>query len=207
MDEMDVDPSMPFASGSKQSLASAVASSHPEEPLVLLHSGVHALNEQMQEDSHTELWQTRIEAAGDDDSKWKKLLQSILIHLTGYLATTDLKDSVVTSMNKPSAITFVERLDKDMLEKWKAGVRSSIGENDWTGLIPYRTCSSNCRIIRSHSNVTTVKLDPKIMEQSMLHFLPFYCDMMLISHSSFAPSQRMVRADDSSHIPLIDFVV
>jgi len=112
-------------------------------------------------------------------------------------------------MNKASTFTLVESFDEDKLEKWKAGVRSSVGNNDWSGAIPYRTCSSDCRIMGSRSNVTTVKLqNPKIMipdvalgvaiEQSMLHFLPFYCAMMLISHSSFALSQKMVRADDAA---------
>jgi hypothetical protein len=146
MDKMGVD--QPLASGSKQSLAPAPTSSHPEERLALLQPAVHAFNKQMQQYSHRGLWQTRIEAAGDDDSEWKYLLQSIL---TDYLANTNLKDNVITNMNLTSAATFVEGLDKDMLEKWKAGVRSSVEKNDWTGLIPYSTCSSDCRIIGSHS--------------------------------------------------------
>jgi hypothetical protein len=65
-------------------------------------------------------------------------------------------------------------------------------------------------------NVITVNLQkPKIVipdvalgapvEQSMLHFLPFYFAMMLISHSSFAPSQRIVRANDSVIYPIDSF--
>jgi hypothetical protein len=179
MDEMDVDLSIPLASGSKQSLAPAPAS-YPEERLG--QSGVHALNEQMPQLSRREMWQTRINAIGDDDSEWQHLLQSILFHLTDCLATTDLKDSIVPTMDKRSTGTFVKNFDKDMLEKWKAGVRNSMGTNDWSDLIPYRTCSSDCRIIGSHSNVTTVKLqNPKIMipdagitvEKSRLHFCHF----------------------------------
>jgi hypothetical protein len=105
----------------------------------------------MHQNSVSENWPARIDAIGDDDSQWRLLLASILWHLTDCLAATDLKDRVITNMNKSSAITFVKSLDNDMLEKWKAGVRSGVGEKYWSVLIPYRTCRLDYQAIGSHS--------------------------------------------------------
>jgi hypothetical protein len=146
MDKMDVN--QPLASGSKQSLAPAPAS-HTEERLGQRQS--RELNEEMDQISLVEKWPARVDEIGDDDSQWPLLLESILFYLTDCLAATDLKDSVITNMNRSSARTFVKSLDNDMLEKWKAGVRSGVGEKDWSVLIPYRTCSSDCQMIGSHS--------------------------------------------------------
>jgi hypothetical protein len=150
------------------------------------------------------------------------------MYLTACLVTTDLKDSVVMNMNWASTITFVVSFIKKVLEKWKEGVWSSVEKKNWNSLIVYHMCSSNCQIIRLHSSVTTVKLqNPKIMipdvalgipiKQSMLHFPPFYCTMMLISHLSFALSQRMVHTNDltifywlilsSNHDPGLEYLV
>ena len=148
MGKMDLD--QPLASGSKQSLAPAPASSHPEDRLGLSQFG--ELNKLMNKMSLSLHWPAHIDAIGDDDSEWRLLLRSsILVNLKDCLVATDLKDSVVANVKLRHIGTFVESFDKDSLEKWKAGVRSCLGENDWSVLIPYRTCSSDCQIIGSHS--------------------------------------------------------
>ena len=78
-------------------------------------------------------WQILVKEAGDDDSLWWDLLSDVLVHLTGELASTNMKGSVIASLNLEGADKFVKGFNNDVFKEWNVGMREgSVGNNLWT---------------------------------------------------------------------------
>jgi hypothetical protein len=143
MDQMDVDtPTTPPSSGSKRSPTSCPTSSSAEKraKLILPEPQLTPLNDKMKRRSDRMQWQLLVNKAEYDESMWLDLLSTVLIHLTGALASTNMKGSVIASwQNFDGAEEFVKCFNNEVFEEWKVGVREGVENNDWTRLIAHRT--------------------------------------------------------------------
>ena len=138
MDQMEVDtPTRPPASSSKRSPTSSSAKKRAKH--ILPEPQLTALNDKMKRMSDRKQWQVLVNNAECDDSVWWALLLQVLMHLTGALASTNMKGSVITSPNFDGADEFVKCFNNEVFEEWKVGVREGVGDNDWTRLIAQRT--------------------------------------------------------------------
>jgi hypothetical protein len=55
------------------------------------------------------------------------------MHLTGELASTNTKGSVIASLNLEGADEFVKGFNNDVFKEWNVGMREgSVGNNHWT---------------------------------------------------------------------------
>jgi hypothetical protein len=133
-------PTRPSASGSKRSPTSSLTSSSVKKRAkhILPEPQLTALNDKMKRMSDRKEWQVLINKAECDDSVWLALLSEVLMHLTGALASTNMKGRVITSPNFDGADEFVKCFNNEVFEEWKVGVREGVGNNDWT-LIAQRT--------------------------------------------------------------------
>ena len=141
---MDVDThATPPSFGSKRSPTSFSTSSSAEKraKLILPELQLTLLKNKMKHMLDMRFWQNHLNKAEHDDSVWLYLLSDVLDVLTVALASTNLKGSIITSMNFDGAEEFVKRFNNEVFEEWKAGVREGVENNDWGRLISHRMTS------------------------------------------------------------------
>ena len=141
---MDVDThATPPSFGSKRSPTSFSTSSSAEKraKLILPELQLTLLKNKMKHMSDMRFWQNHLNKAKHDDSVWLYLLSEVLEVLTGALASTNLKGSIITSPGSHGAEEFVKHFNNEVFEEWKAGVREGVENNDWGRLISHRMTS------------------------------------------------------------------
>jgi hypothetical protein len=143
MDNMDVAPSSGLKRASMSPPPSSSTEKRPKVDLPLAQ--LDALNDMMKNRSRRQMWQTRIENAGND-SQWRELFLDILMYLTDALAATDLKGSVIAPRISSQADEIVKGFTEKEEQEWKDGVRKGVKEGDWADLIAHRTSILHLRI-------------------------------------------------------------
>lgn len=141
---MDVDThTIPPSSGLKHSPTSFHTSSSAEKhaKLILPELQLTLLSNKMKHRSDMGFWQNHLNKAEHDDSVWLYLLSVVLEALTGAMASTNLKGSIITSPNFDGAEEFVKRFNNEVFEEWKVGVREGVENNDWGRLISHHMTS------------------------------------------------------------------
>jgi hypothetical protein len=161
MDNMDID--QPTGSSVKRSSRSDTSStgstsSEKRARFILPKNQLTMLNNNMARYSREQVWQYRMQMAGDDDSLWPPILSDVLRHITHELARTDMQDRIITvGLDRVTdANGIVEASSKDHLEQWKAGVRNGVENGDWSDVIEHR--AYDYQIVRSRLIVTTARL-------------------------------------------------
>jgi hypothetical protein len=96
---------------------------------------------QMKAASGVEDWPARLISAGDDKEMLRKVLWSVLTHLSVALVETNLQKSVIVPTSSTSRDELVQSLNDSEVEEWKIVVQNG----DWVGLITHRTCLSSSR--------------------------------------------------------------
>ena len=64
----------------------------------------------------------------------------ILMCLTLELASTNIKDDIITSPNIKDAQNIIQCFTEEERKQWDVGVRNGIQNNDWNELILHRMC-------------------------------------------------------------------
>jgi hypothetical protein len=138
---MDTPASLSFA-GVKRASGSPQASSSTEKrpKLVLPESELGAFNAKMKGISRRQRWKTRMEDAegAEDDSEWKELLSDVLVGLTGELALTALKGSVIPPTASSQADEIVKDFKSDDFNEWKDAVQEGVTGGNWEDLVAHR---------------------------------------------------------------------
>jgi hypothetical protein len=81
---------------------------------------IDALDESMKNHCHDQAWDLRIEMAKHDDSLCQQLISDVLMCLTGELAATDGKSSVIAEPNFTDAKARFQRKIVGRVESWSA---------------------------------------------------------------------------------------
>ena len=106
------------------------SSAEKRAKLILPEPQLTPLNDKMKRRSDRMQWQLLVNKAEYDESMWLDLLPTVLTHLTGALASTNMKGSVIASQNFDGAEEFVKCFNNEVFEEWKVGVREGVENND-----------------------------------------------------------------------------
>ena len=136
-----------------------------------------ALNEAMNDLSHSGGWQSRIADAGDDASKLRSLFSNILFYLCSVLLAIAPKANIIATPLPKQANELVRNLNNDGLEEWQRGVQRGLSEGDWAVLTAHRTCYTGS------GGVTQI----------------INCSLAMLRKPP--PVRRLARWDDTRHAP------
>ena len=97
-----------------------------------------AFIDKMKKLSSKQMWPLRMQVAEDDNSAWQDVFSDVLGLLTGILATTNVKNSVI-ALTTEQAEQIVKNFNTEEMKEWKEGVQKGVEKNDWTDLVSHRT--------------------------------------------------------------------
>ncbi|KAF8339317.1 hypothetical protein F5887DRAFT_1232790 [Amanita rubescens] len=124
MNQMDVDLSS--SSLKRPADISSTSSSADKRPKILPDEQMTTLSSKMNAIARRRKWESSVDDADVSD---------VLRDLTENLASTDMRDSVITKLTFEGADDIVKSFNEDQLEAWKVGVRNSVKSKDWTDLV------------------------------------------------------------------------
>jgi len=91
------------------------------------------INEKISDIARRQLWQRRIDNAGND-SEWRDFLSDVIL----VIMNAELQVPIISPQTRPTSIVILKGFSENELREWKDAVRKGVKEGDWTDLLTHR---------------------------------------------------------------------